>query len=83
MPRYRSRRTEFDAIQWTGNNLADLVTWAGYNMTRQPDDGLSFTTAAGSVWASLSDWIIRDDTGHFRTVSPAAFARLYEPCDPT
>lgn len=77
--RYRTRSVEVDAVQWTGSNVAELLAWAAYNVTRQPGDGLSISTPAGTVWARLNDWIIRDESGHFRCMTPAAFERAYEP----
>lgn len=77
--RYRTRPVEVDAIQWTGDNLAEVFAWAGYNVNRQPGDGISITTPAGTVWGRIQDWIVRDEAGYFKCVSPSVFDRTYEP----
>ncbi|GAA0969809.1 hypothetical protein GCM10009555_017600 [Acrocarpospora macrocephala] len=80
MARYRTKPTEIDAIQWTGDNLTDVIAFTHCRADPQPDGGLMVMTAAGSLWLRKNDWIVKHGDGQPGQVCPAAdFAAIYEP----
>lgn len=88
MSRYRKLPVEIDAVQWTGDNAAELDAFAGANFApTHPDDrdGDPESTAAvfdvlHSTWVLAYDgqWIIRGIKGEFYPCAGDVFAATYE-----
>jgi hypothetical protein len=106
MPRHRrSRDVKFrkkpvviEAIQWTGNNLREVITFtdgppdtrsmhASMKWDEYADlvkrEGLKIYTLEGKMLASPGDWIIRGVKGELYPCKPDIFAATYEPVEPT
>lgn len=89
--RYRKKPVVIDAVQWTGENTAEVIAFA----TRNPgtdtelrmirpnafDHKLSVETLEGYMNASPGDWIIRGVKGEFYPCKPDIFAATYEQAD--
>lgn len=80
MPRYRTKPVTVEALQWTGDNLGEVLAWASRHAVPQPDGGLMVQTLNGSVWAKPGDYLIRRDDEVY-PCDPAVFAEKYEPVD--
>jgi hypothetical protein len=80
VPTFRSRPVEVDAIQWTGDNLAEVIAWAGRHAVPQPDGGLMVQTMHGSVWAQRNCWLVKGPDEVY-PCDPAVFAAKYEAVD--
>jgi len=93
MPIFRKKPVEIEAIQWTGNNLRQVITFtdgppetrgmhAGMAWEAYEDlvarDGLKIFTLEGKMSASVGDWIIRGVKGEFYPCKPDIFAATYE-----
>lgn len=92
MARYRKRPVEVDAIQWTGENIVDVM---GFMHPQQPvhvnnlshmrftnaDDLVGIETLEGLMVANKGDWIIRGVQGEFYPCKPDIFAATYEPAE--
>jgi len=81
--RYRTRPVEVSAVQWDGNNLAEMDDLAGKRFTYRPEPGaedVAFVKVSLTSWVSLGEdrWVVRDASGVLRVHSPAEFAALYE-----
>lgn len=76
--RFRTKPVEVDAIQWTGDNLVEVMAWCGFNAKHQPDGGLSILTNEGTLWVRHGNWVIRSRGDELRSCSPATFADAYE-----
>lgn len=83
MARYRKRPIEVDAVQWTGENAAEVAAFLGLpadpNWPVAPT--IAIKTAHGDVaYVRPGDWIIPDsEPGTFYPVKPDVFDATYEP----
>lgn len=84
MARFRSRPVEIDAIQFTGDNTAEIWDAFGtagiYGPTEDNPDHLVLTTVHGDpAPARPGDWVIPDSApSTFYPCKPDVFARKYE-----
>ena len=86
MRRFRSRPSEVEAIQWTDDNLQDVLEF-GLNVTRYEHNLGRLMLLAGKDGAQgwvpvpLGHWIVRKpgDLNHHWPVDPDHFAEKYEP----
>lgn len=85
--RYRKRPLEVDAIQWTGDNLNQLLhfTQGGFDLidpedrVDDPDCTAQLHVSANGVWLPIEtgEWVIRDVRGWY-PCKPDVFDRTYE-----
>lgn len=86
MAYFRNKPVVIQAVQWTGDNHAEInaflrqteFTQAGYIKGRYVDIG----TMEGLMVASPGDWIIKGIKGEFCPCKPDIFAATHEPADP-
>lgn len=89
MPTYRKKPVEVQAIQWTGDNAADLESFAGsaFEVLDQPsgddpDATASILASQHSTWVLVytGDWIIRELDGNgFYPCRSDIFDATFEP----
>lgn len=94
--RYRKKPVVIDAIQWTGDNLRDVICFtdgppdtrtnhAGMMWEKYEDlvqrDGLKIYTLEGTMNANIGDYIIKGVKGEFYPCKPDIFAATYDPAD--
>lgn len=86
MPSFRKKPVVIEAIQFEGENYAEVYTWAELldGNENQPlhwsaDDGLHVQTLEGDMRADAGDWIIRGVKGELYPCKPDIFAETYEP----
>ncbi|WP_206523127.1 MULTISPECIES: hypothetical protein [unclassified Mesorhizobium] len=92
--KFRKRPVVIEAIQWTGQNLFDVIaftdgrpdirsTHAGMKWDEYCElvarDGLKIYTLEGKMNASPGDWIIRGVQGEFYPCKPDIFEATYQP----
>jgi len=94
MPKYRKKPVVIEAVQWTGNNLREVIdftglhpsankwTWEEYAAVVEAE-GLKIFTLEGRMDASVGDYIIKGVKGEFYPCKPDIFAATYEPAPPT
>lgn len=79
--RYRKRPVEIEALQWTGNNGADLQSWCGEDrfLFSDKDGSACLYVAANDAWLDLekSEWIAKDRLG-FYPIKNDMFHESYE-----
>lgn len=91
--KFRKKPVVIDAIQWTGENLFDVISftdgepdirgmhagekWEDYCRIVK-SDGLKIFTLEGRMSASHGDWIIRGIQGECYPCKPDIFAATYE-----
>lgn len=91
MTKYRKIPVVIEAIQWTGDNLAEVIDLVGlhpsvHNMSWEDyeslvrDCGLKIFTLEGTMMASVGDYIIRGVDGEVYPCKPHIFERTYDPC---
>lgn len=83
--KFRKKPVVIEAMQYTGNNLADCLVWA-LGVSRESADGcqimklpLVIPTLEGDHTASPGDWIIRGVKGEHYPCKPDVFEMTYEP----
>ena len=93
MPMFRKKPVVIEAVQWTGKNLREIITFtdgppetrshhAGMKWEEYENlvarDGLKIFTMEGTMIASVGDWIIRGVKNEFYPCKPDIFAATYE-----
>lgn len=91
--RWRKRPVVIEAIQYTGNNLADVIaftgkhpkwddwfaSWEDYEAHVRNDRwAFKVLTTEGTMEALPGDWIIRGTAGEHYPCKPEIFAEIYE-----
>lgn len=94
MPQFRKKPIVIEAMQWTGKNLREIITFtdgppenrtshAGMMWENYEDlvarDGLKIYTLEGPLTAQKGDWIIKGTRGEHWPVRSDIFADTYEP----
>ena len=90
MPKFRKRPVVIEAIQWTGNNLREIIDFTGLHESAKKwtweeyeevvrIEGLKIFTLEGSLMASIGDWIIKGVVGEIYPCKPDIFEKTYEP----
>lgn len=92
---YRKKPVVIQAMQWTGENLAEVLAFTGkhpswdkhfasfdaYQAHVQADrNAFKIITLEGTMEATPGDWIIKGVKGEFYPCKPDIFAATYEPC---
>ena len=92
MAPYRKKPVVIEAMQWTGDNLGQIVRWVGDQVRVHPSMNpgvheLDIVTledghdGRAKHVASLGDWIIRGVQGELYACKPDIFAATYEPVE--
>ncbi len=85
--KFRKRPVDVEAIQFTGENAADVHRWAN---AKSSDCGHNGTPVAEYLTLYLGDcvmtmapgeWLVRDGWTALHTLNAEQFARMYEPAD--
>lgn len=96
MAKYRKKPVVIEAIQWTGENLQEVLAFTGehdkfnewfedlkdyQNHVSKSGDIFKIFTLEGVMEASPGDWIIRGVKGEHYPCKPDIFAATYEACE--
>jgi len=91
MTKYRKKPVVIEAIEWTGNNLNEVMVFcagnATYELMSKGNSELVIATledgrnAEAQHVASCGDMIIRGVKGEFYPCKPDIFAATYEPAN--
>lgn len=88
--KYRKKPVVIDAVQWTGDNLDDILTFcagdATYELMARGNSELVIATledgnGTAQHVASRGDWIIKGVKGEFYPCKPEIFDATYEKAD--
>ena len=76
---YVKKPVVINAIQFTGNNIQELVNWVDKSYLPCGDETqLIITTLEGDMFASVNDYIIKGVKGEFYPCKPDIFSLTYE-----
>jgi hypothetical protein len=89
MMRYRKKPVIIEAVQWKGNNLAEVIRFTGLHESAMKltwdqyesvvaREGLKIFTLEGPLMALPGDWIIRGVKGELYPCKPDIFDATYE-----
>ena len=87
--KFRKKPVVIEAVQWTGNNLREVIDFAGLHPSAEKwtweeymavveKDGLKIFTLEGSHMATVGDWIICGVHGEHYLCKPDIFDKTYE-----
>jgi hypothetical protein len=79
--KYRKKPVVIEAIQWTGENTADIDTFTESNFVEVARGGikmLEIYTLEGTMKAHINDYIIKGVQGEFYPCKPKIFEETYE-----
>lgn len=80
----RKKPVEVEAVQWTGENLGEIVDFCGkylFFINGSLHDLVYIKTCEGSHRLSLNDYIIKGIKGEFYPCKPDIFEMTYERID--
>lgn len=77
--RFRKKPIEVEAVQWRGDNVAELVALGGDKVLMGTESPPIIKTANGLVALNLRAWLVRDPaSGDTWPVAEHIFASTYE-----
>lgn len=79
--RYKTKPCEIEAVQWTGENLTEILRFANTQNIDITSGVLIIKTLEGDMVASTGDYIIRGLRGEYYPCKPDVFCKKYEPCE--
>jgi hypothetical protein len=91
--KFRKKPVVIDAMQWTGENLLDIIRFTGLNSSASHfkwdeyaelvrNEGLKIFTLEGKMSANIGDWIIKGVKGEFYPCKEDIFNMTYELANP-
>lgn len=75
---YRKRPVRIQAVQWTGDNLHEVLEFAGTSAFVRVEDDLKINTLEGVMNVSVGDYVIRGIAGEYYPCKPDIFEKTYE-----
>lgn len=76
--RYQQLPVQVEAVQWTGNNLGDLMVFvADTNIAKRGDRFCIEPPDAEATFAVPGDYVVRDAAGTYRCIPATAFKSSY------
>jgi len=89
MAKYRKKPVVIEAVQWTGDNLRDIIDFTGLHESAKKWtweeyekvvalQGLKIFTLEGPLNASPGDYIIKGVQGEFYPCKPDIFEATYD-----
>jgi len=80
MRKYVKKPVEIEALQWTGDNLVEILSFAKacFSYEKNGSSVLAVATLEGTMTASVGDYIIKGIQGEFYACKPDIFNLTYE-----
>ena len=75
---YRKKPVIIEALEWTGENQAELYQFVPAHLRIEEEDGLQIVTLEGNHKANIGDFIIKGVKGEFYPCKPDIFAMTYD-----
>lgn len=79
--RYRKKPVEIEAIQWTGDNLTEVMAFCPKAHPEHMSSLLVIERLEGKLYAQEDDYIIKGVEGEFYPCSPSVFLATYDEVD--
>ena len=76
--KYRKKPVIIEAIQWTGDNLNEIVMFTEKHNLQCGENELKIKTLEGNMITFLGDYIIKGVRGEFYPCKPDIFEQTYE-----
>lgn len=75
MARYKTKPCEIEALQYTGNNIIEILDWGQGKILWDDMDNLYIETLEGRMRADVYDYIIKGLRGEFYPCKPDVFEK--------
>lgn len=75
--KYQKRPVVIEALQYTGENIDEVMAFLGHEFAINEDDGLFISTLEGVMKASSGDFIIKGVDGEFYPCKEHIFKKTY------
>jgi hypothetical protein len=77
--KYVKKPVEIEALQWTGDNVIDVLNFASacFSYEKNGSSVLAVATLEGTMTASVGDYIIKGVQGEFYPCKPDIFDLTY------
>lgn len=80
--KFRKKPVVIHAVQFDGNNHAEVVEFSMANVSHSEQDGsLTIETLEGTLTVSPGDWVIKGVKGEHYPCKPDIFEQTYQPAD--
>jgi hypothetical protein len=79
MAKYRKKPVVIEAMQYTGDNGGEVLTWANADGLLDRGEAIEIATLEGTMRADRGDFVIRGVKGELYPCKPDIFAATYEP----
>ncbi len=78
--KYRSKPTIKEAVQYTGENLEEVMQFIGLDRKAPPIEGMTLVihTLEGNIHVAINDYIIKGIKGEFYPCRADIFLASYE-----
>ena len=76
--KYRKKPVVIEAIEWTGDNLSELIAFGGSRIIVRDGNILIIPTLEGDLEAQCGDMIIKGIKGELHPCKPDIFNVTYE-----
>ena len=78
MAKYRKRPGVIEAVQWTGENLLEILQFSEDSFIDRDDYTLKIETLEGVMTVSRGDYIVKGVDGEFYPCKPDIFEKTYD-----
>lgn len=78
MKKYRKKPVVIEAVQFTGNNVDEILEFAKDSFNNPSTSEIVIPTLEGNMIASIGDYIIKGINGEFYPCKPDIFDKTYE-----
>lgn len=75
--KFRSTKT-VEAVQWTGENLAEMCSFVGYEVGIGLSDRSLVSLDSSLIMARCGDWVVADQPLRFVTIPDDGFKTRFE-----
>lgn len=76
--KYRKKPVVIEALQFTGDNITQVVIFASPDASYNSVDGMRIFTLEGTHKADIGDYIIKGIANEFYPCKPDIFLKTYE-----
>ena len=87
MAKFRKKPVVIEAVQWTGNNIDEVISFCPgityHGLDGKKNGWLLIKTLEGSMRAEINNWVIKGIKGEFYPCKSDIFEQTYEVVEET
>lgn len=81
MKKYRKKPVIIEAVQFTGNNVDEILEFAKDSFNNPSTSEIVIPTLEGNMMVSIGDYVIKGVNDEFYPCKPDIFDKTYEEID--